>query len=307
MTKALPRWNKFISISTAVLILAAPLPALAEECDNQNDTFPGNNPGQTQPMDLTNADTRKRAEQIISTFENSTTKIQYNYAEKLTDGRGITAGRSGFTSGTNDLLLVVQEYLKNTKKTDPILASYVPALEAVKGTDSTVGLDGFIEAWKQTYKNDKTVFKSAQDTVYTNLYFNPAMKQAQTAGVKTALGQMIILDTIIQHGEGDDPDGLPAILTEVQKAVGPVQPGKEADWLQTFLDARQKHLENAADPATRDEWKESVDRVKALRSILNTGNLDLKLPLAWQVYGDKFNLTNSLPFEVIPKKHEQTL
>ena len=54
-----------------------------------------------------NAATKHRAEQIISSFENSTTEIQYAYAEDIGDGRGITAGRAGFTSRTHDLLQVV--------------------------------------------------------------------------------------------------------------------------------------------------------------------------------------------------------
>jgi hypothetical protein len=36
--------------------------------------------------------------QITSTFENSTLELQYDYVENIGDGRGITAGRAGFTS-----------------------------------------------------------------------------------------------------------------------------------------------------------------------------------------------------------------
>jgi chitosanase len=69
--------------------------------------------GYTAVQGLQNPAAKHRAEQIISSFENSTTVIQYGYAENLHDGRGITAGRAGFTSGTDDLLAVVQLYLKN--------------------------------------------------------------------------------------------------------------------------------------------------------------------------------------------------
>ncbi|MDT7579357.1 MAG: hypothetical protein QOK35_621 [Pseudonocardiales bacterium] len=33
-----------------------------------------------------------------------------------------------------------------------------------------------------------------------------------------------------------------------------------------------------------------MSRVDALQSILRAGNLDLRPPLAWQVYGDSFTL-----------------
>ncbi len=38
------------------------------------------------------------ADQLVSVFENDTPIIQYGYAKKMHDGRGITAGRAGFTS-----------------------------------------------------------------------------------------------------------------------------------------------------------------------------------------------------------------
>src|SRR5690349_2974768 len=53
---------------------------------------------------------KRLAEALTSLFENGTTEIDYAYAEALGDGRGITAGRAGFTSATGDLLLVVQRY-----------------------------------------------------------------------------------------------------------------------------------------------------------------------------------------------------
>ena len=38
------------------------------------------------------------ADELVSAFENSTTEVQYGYAENLGDGRGVTAGRAGFTT-----------------------------------------------------------------------------------------------------------------------------------------------------------------------------------------------------------------
>src|SRR4051794_21747519 len=49
-------------------------------------------------------DAQRVAEAITSVFENSTTELQYGYSVELDDGRGVTAGRAGFTSGTGDLV-----------------------------------------------------------------------------------------------------------------------------------------------------------------------------------------------------------
>jgi len=113
---------------------------------------------------------------------------------------------------------------------------------------------------------------------------------ADEIGVDTALGQTIILDTIIQMGEGEDVDGLPYIINETTDKVGTVE-GQEEAWLHAFLDIRQHHLENAADPDTRDGWRDSVPRVEALRSILDKKNMLLAPPIVWEVYGDRFSIT----------------
>lgn len=231
---------------------------------------------------------KRVAESIISTFENSTTKIQYDYAENIEDGRGITAGRAGFTSGTEDLLMVVEEYQRTTQNPDNPLARYMNPLRAVNGTESTKGLDGFIEAWQRTSNTDPAL-NVAQDTVYNKLYFDPAMERASEIGMRSALGQLAILDTIVQHGEGGDPDGLPAIIAETTAEIGAAA-NNQAVWLARFLQIRRKHLMNPADPETVDAWRESVSRVDALESMLAVNNFNLDTPMTWTVYGDTFQL-----------------
>lgn len=245
---------------------------------------------------LADPDAKRRAFQVISSFENSTTEIQYGYAEDIGDGRGITAGRAGFTSGTGDLLMVVREYA--VSQPDDRLASYLPALEAIdKGrvdygsNPSTEGLDGFEAAWSEASARPDQLLNRAQDMVVDQEYFNPAQQRSAEAGVRSALGQLIILDTGIQHGIGDDRDGLPSILKETEDRYGvPSADVQEQRWLEGFLTVRQEHLEHAEDPDTREAWQESTSRVDALRSILEEGNMDLKPPLSWTVYGDSFTV-----------------
>jgi chitosanase len=104
------------------------------------------------------------------------------------------------------------------------------------------------------------------------------------------VGQLIILDTIVQQGEGDDPDGLPAILHATVKKVGRPIPGNEIAWLDTFLAVRKYHMLHPADPSTGQAWAESVDRVRALGSILHSGNPSLLGKISWKVYGDPYTL-----------------
>src|SRR3954464_9409867 len=158
---------------------------------------------------LVDAERKLRAAQITSTFENATLELQYDYVENIGDGRGITAGRAGFTSATGDLLLIVQRYTE--AKPDNVLTPYIPALEAVSGTDSVKGLGGFTHAWAGAA--DDPDFRKLQDELVDELYFNPAMTMAAEVGIETPLGQAIIWDTMIQHGAGGD-DGTWAVIED---------------------------------------------------------------------------------------------
>lgn len=246
---------------------------------------------------LRDPDVLYRAEQIISSFENSDLEIKYAYAEELEDGRGITAGRAGFTSETGDLLQVVQVYAAMGNEDSQLVTEYLPELEiineAIENDEeppaNVLDAEGFIKVWKETAKEQD--LKEAQDAVYKELYLDPALRLADEIGIKSAAGQLIILDTIIQHGEGDikdDIDGLPSIVQETERKFGKHN-GNEVEWLEVFLDIREYHLMHAADPETRQVWVDSVDRVNALRHILKEER-DLIPPIEWEVFGDKYSI-----------------
>ena len=74
------------------------------------------------------------------------------------------------------------------------------------------------------------IISSFENSTTDIRYFDPAVRRAQQVGVTGTLGQLIIWDTVVQHGEGDDPDGLPAIQNEVVTRFGAVA-GNEAAWL----------------------------------------------------------------------------
>lgn len=230
------------------------------------------------------AERKHRAAQITSTFENSTLELQYDYVENIGDGRGITAGRAGFTSATGDLLLVVRRY--SEAKPDNVLAPYISALQAVNGTDSTKGLGGFADAWAVAAEDPD--FQKLQDELVDELYFDPAMTMAADWGIETPLGQLIIWDTMIQHGAGGN-HGTRAIIKETQEDAGAVGQDESA-WLDTFLDTRLRHLFRMYRATTENADVSSESRVDALRSLLRGGNLALEPPLTWEVYGDRFEL-----------------
>lgn len=272
----------------AVIVVATTLSSSRED-DGGSSATPPSTAAPVDPYDpalalTADPDRKRRAAQITSTFENSTLELQYDYAENIGDGRGITAGRAGFTSATGDLLLLVRRYTEMAP--DNGLARYLPALEAVNGTDSEDGLDGFEEAWAQAAQDPDQ--RALQDALVDQLYFTPAMTLAADTGIVTPLGQAIFWDTMIQHGLGGD-NGTRAMIEETEERYGFV--GEvESEWLDSFLDVRLEYLYRAYEDTTEDADAASESRIAALRSFLDGDELALELPLTWAVYGSTYTL-----------------
>ncbi|CAG2119037.1 unnamed protein product, partial [Medioppia subpectinata] len=199
-------------------------------------------------------------------------ELQYAYCENIDDGRGYTSGRAGFCTGTGDAVIVVRKY--TAKKPNNPLAKYLKEMErlAKEESDDTSKLGGYVNAWKEAAKD--SVFRKIQDEVSDDLYYKPAMALAKKYGVKTPLAECALYDCIIQHGDGDDGDSINAIL----KKTGHVS-GDEKEWLKKFLKNRRADLWDPEDPDTRDEWRQSVDRVDAMTTILKDDNMDLDGPI----------------------------
>lgn len=255
-------------------------------CDS-NDPAGGGNDG---PSVEFTEEQRVLADQIISVFENDTPVIDYAYAENLDDGRGITAGRAGFTSATGDMLLVVERYTLRVPANP--LAVYLPRLRelAAEESDSVEGLEGLESAWAEAAED--SAFRDVQDEVVDDEYYWPAVDHADELGLTFPLGLLTLFDTCIQHGDGEDPDGLPAIIdrTTTQMSGTPAEGVDESDWLRAFMDIRRAVLLNPSDPDTREAWAESVGRVDALIAILESGNVMMVPPITINPYGTEFTL-----------------
>ncbi|WP_328585205.1 chitosanase [Streptomyces sp. NBC_00370] len=222
------------------------------------------------------------AMRLVSSAENSSLdwQAQYSYIEDIGDGRGYTAGIIGFCSGTGDMLDLVEAYTAD--EPDNPLASYLPALREVDGTDSHEGLDGFPEAWQQAA--DDPAFQTAQNNERDRVYFDPAVSRAKQDGLGT-LGQFIYYDAIVMHGDGGDDTSFGSIRERaLAQAETPAQGGDEVTYLNAFLDARVWAMK-------QEEAHSDTSRVDtAQRVFLDAGNLNLDPPLDWKVYGESFHI-----------------
>lgn len=213
---------------------------------------------------------RRRADKLISQFENSTSKIQYCYVEALGDGRGYTVGRAGFTSATGDLLEVAERYTKVAGEN--ALSPLLPRLrEVAKNEDGSIdGLESLPDAWRTTCGDARQ--RRVQDAIVDKEYYFPARRHWRKLKLRTPLSLAAIYDADIQHGDGEDPDGVPAMLRRAAKrAHGTPRSGvRESRFLRAFLAVRRATLAHAHDPSTREAWAQTVERVDAWRYLVRT-------------------------------------
>ena len=220
---------------------------------------------------------------LVSSAENSSLdwRAQYAYVEDLADGRGYTAGIIGFCSGTGDLLDLVTRYTAVVPGN--VLARYLPALHRVNGSASHAGLDpGFTADWRAAAQDPR--FRRAQDAERDDVYFDPAVGQAERDGLH-ALGQFIYYDAMVMHGPGGDPLSFGGIRQQAMRvAKTPAQGGSEVGYLHAFLDARKAVMlrEVAHSDTSRLDTQQRV--------FLTAGNLSLNPPLRWKVYGDSYSI-----------------
>lgn len=256
-------------------LLASLLLLTPTACDSGERVPPSVRPDQVQDAPGLTPDQKRRADAAISVFENDTPVVQYGYAENLHDGRGLTLGRAGFTTATGDALDVVETFTA-ARPANP-LARFLPLLRRLAATESddVSGLDGFDAAWRSLEADAD--FDAAQDSVSDRLYYRPAMAYAKELGLTTALARVALYDAIVQHGDGDDPDGLSALLNRAGAPDGPA--ADEGRWVARFLNVRLRTLRHAADPATRRAWAESTDRVRVQQAWLYDGRYRLDGPL----------------------------
>lgn len=240
--------------------------------------------GPASVMGLDDPAKKDIAMQLVSSAENSSLqwREQYKYIEDISDGRGYTGGIIGFTSGTGDMLELVELY--TAREPGNVLAKYLPALRAVNGSDSKEGLEpNFAGDWVAAA--DDQGFQQAQNDERDRVYFNPAVSRGNSDGVGT-LGQFAYYDALVMHGDGSAPTTFSSIRNRARaQAATPAEGGDETTYLNAFLDARVWAMKQ--EPAHEDSSR--VDT--AQRVFLNNGNLNLNTPLDWHVYGKAFHIS----------------
>lgn len=227
--------------------------------------------------------------QLTTTCENSEKKLNYTYAEKLGsfDGRGITFGCIGFTTGTYDGNILIHYYTKLNPKNS--LAKYIPALDTIDAgkhdsddkNNSIKGLDNFI---KDVNACTDPLFKQAQLYELDKMYWDPAVSLATSIGTKNQLTLAFIYDMCVNHGE----DGAKEYINSAKNKLGglPKDGIDEKKFLSSVMDYRYAFLKSD-DP-------DGSDRVNAYRKLLTAGNVNLNTNFKFTVYGEDFTIDGNV-------------
>ncbi|KAJ1951118.1 hypothetical protein FBU59_000350, partial [Linderina macrospora] len=218
---------------------------------------------------------------ITNIYENGDTDFHYDYCENIHDGRGFTAGIAGFCTGTSDAWVVLQQYHKLTGGKDSF-SKYDAVMKKLdqSGSGSTSGLDGYCSVWSKLGKSDAK-FRSAQDTVRDEMYYDPSQKLADKLGAQLDVTRAQLYDTTIQHGEGSDPDSVNSLIKKTSASFKADAKGSsgstlkinghnvdEIVWLNKFFEVRISDLKNPHNKGTQKEWSKSVTRVKSYQYVV---------------------------------------
>ena len=210
---------------------------------------------------------------LISLPENSTTEWweNYNYAERLGDGRGWTVTLYGACSGTGDLLMI----LKDLQKINPRhkLVKYIPAMEKTKGED----VRGLENLGKDIHSlgDDKEWQQSVWD-IYIKLYWNFARNFSEKlinrpgAKLTSPLTRGFIVDVALNHGANLESFG------PILRGMKNKDEQNEAKWFLDFCESRRKLLKSGFEDL---DTSKTGDRCTLWADIFKEKNTSLTRPI----------------------------
>jgi chitosanase len=212
---------------------------------------------------------------VLSIFETGRVPTAASYATCtiLADGAGISYGKHQCTDRAGSLDLVVKRYIAKggkfateLKACEPLLASNASTKENPKGP-WTAPVANLVNLLKQAGADP--VMHAAQDEVFDEQYFTPALNHAASVGAVHPLTVLVIYDTCIHSG----PGGVTMIRNKFA-AKSPANGGDEKEWVKAYINARRAWLLANANPLVQ----KTVYRMDALMELVNANNWELVLP-----------------------------
>jgi len=173
----------------------------------------------------------------INVFENDSQSPNtdystiYIYPDGPNERRQVTLGFGITEYGTMKKLL--QIYANDSGK---FVDSFAPYLKKI-GTTALVDDKNFRALLVKASKEDQ-IFRSAEDKIFEDKYFAPALEFFNKGGFTLPLSLMVILDSYIHSGS------IPDFLRSRFPASLPSKGGVEKDWITEYVGVRHSWLAN---------------------------------------------------------------
>ncbi|HRQ37393.1 MAG TPA: NBR1-Ig-like domain-containing protein [Chloroflexota bacterium] len=193
------------------------------------------------------------------------------------DAGVISFGKHQATLASGTLNRVLQAYLARSSSTTAQALKNEYAARVAQ-MDGSLRHDGRIKQLLLEAAQEQAMAE-AQDTVFEEGFYKPAVTAAREYKVRSPLGLAALYDTNIQGG-------LHIVLPRVTERLGGKIGEKgitEPQWISAFLDLREERLNRLADQyiakgdkGTGNALRTSTFRVQEYRKLLQAGNLKLE-------------------------------
>jgi len=214
---------------------------------------------------------------VLSIFETGRlpSPASYSTCSILNDGAGISYGKHQCTDGGGALDAVCKRYIELKGKYAETLSHYMIYLrtnESTKFNSNVANYPSWLTSLISLLKTAGTdpVMQQAQNQIFDEQYWTPAVKHGQNIGLQTALGHLITYDSTIHSG----PAGV-TIIRNLFPQKSPTNGGDEKEWCLAYIAARRAWLLRSPNKLVQ----KTVYRMDALKQIADSGNWELKTPL----------------------------
>ena len=225
---------------------------------------------------LTDPNQKRAIDSVLSIFETGRLPTQESYSTCtiLADGAGVSYGKHQCTDRAGSLDRVVRTYIRLDGIHARDFENFLPLLDSNASTrvppKGPWGADvtAFVTLLRSAGRDP--VMWHAQDEVFDEDYFAPALRHVESAGLKTALSLLAVYDTCIHSGPGRVNTHRAAF-----PELSPKSGGSERAWTVAYLKTRRAWLSQSSNSLVR----KTVYRPDAMLEIATQGNWDLALPL----------------------------
>lgn len=211
--------------------------------------------------------------QVVNVFETGTKEGNYGNVTLLKDGpagadgnpiRQITYGRSQTTEFGN-LKALLQQYIQAGGLHAAALSPYISKIGKKPSLCTDLALLAML---KDAGKNDPKM-KTAQDTFFDQLYYQPALNWFTGMKFTSALSLLVIYDSFIHSGS------IPSFLRERFAESVPKNGGVEEKWIRQYADTRHNWLAGHKNSILR----KTIYRTQCFKNCISKNNWDLSLPI----------------------------